>query len=66
MLEVFGEDVAGKLGRSPDDEGGSILVPRDDVVNGRVIDQLKGLREEGRRQYPVPFVWRRRLPLRRR
>lgn len=49
MLEVVGEEVAGELRRAPDDEGGVVFTPRDDVVGGGVVDELVGFGEEGSR-----------------
>ena len=40
MLEVVGEEVAGELRRTPDDEGGVVFAPRDDVVGDGIVDEL--------------------------
>ncbi|KAI6676561.1 hypothetical protein NL676_037357 [Syzygium grande] len=47
VLEAPGEEVAGKGGGVPDDEGGAVVAPRDDVIDGGVVDELVGLGEEG-------------------
>ena len=49
MLEILREEVPGEDGRVPNDEGGSVVVPGDDVVDGLVLDELVGLGEERRR-----------------
>ena len=43
MLEILREKVSGEDGRIPDDEGGSVVVPGDDVINGLVLNELVGL-----------------------
>lgn len=46
VLEVVGEEVAGKLGRAPDDEGGVVFAPGDNVIGGGIVDELVCFGEE--------------------
>ena len=43
MLEVLRKQIASELSGAPDDEGQSVFVPRNEVVDGGVVDQLVGL-----------------------
>lgn len=56
VLEVIGKQVAGKLGRAPDHEGGFVLPPRHNVIGGGVIHEVVGLRQEGRGHRAVAIV----------
>lgn len=47
VLEVFREQISGELGRTPDDEGRSVVVPGNHVVDRRIVYELVRLREEG-------------------
>lgn len=49
VLEVVREEVTGELGRAPNDEGGVVFAPRDDVVGGRIIHELVRFGKEGSR-----------------
>lgn len=46
VLEVVGKEISGELRRTPNDEGGVVFAPRDDVVGGGVVDELVGFGEE--------------------
>lgn len=46
VLEIVGEEVASELRGPPDNEGGVILAPRDDMVGGRIVNELVGFGEE--------------------
>ena len=47
VLEVIRKEIAGELRRAPDDEGGVVFAPGDDVIGGGVVHQLIGFGEEG-------------------
>lgn len=49
VLEIVREEVAGELRRAPDDEGGVVFSPRDDVVGGGIVDKLVRLGQKWRR-----------------
>jgi len=49
VFEVAREQIAGEDGWIPDYEGRSIFVPRDDVINRRVVDDLVSFRQKWRR-----------------
>ena len=46
VLEVVGEEVTGELGGTPHHEGGVVFTPRNDVVGGRIVNQLVGFCKE--------------------
>jgi hypothetical protein len=46
VFEVVREEVSSEFRRTPDDEGGVIFTPRDDVICGRIIDKLVCFCEE--------------------
>lgn len=46
VLEVLREQIASELSGTPNYEGRSVVVPGNEVINGRVIDQLVSLGEE--------------------
>lgn len=49
VFEELGEEVTGEFRGAPDDKSGAIMVPRDDMISGRVIDKVEGLdKERGR------------------
>jgi hypothetical protein len=56
VLEVIGEEVARELGRAPHHEGGLVLAPGDDVVGGRVVDEVVRLGQEGGGHRAVAIV----------
>lgn len=47
VLEVVGEEVTGELRRPPNDKGGVVFTPRDDVVGAPIVNQLIGLGQKG-------------------
>lgn len=49
MLEIVREKITRKLRRAPDDEGGVVFAPRDDMVGGGIVDQLIRLGQKRRR-----------------
>lgn len=49
VLEVVGEEVTGELRRPPDDEGGVVVAPGDDVIGCGVVYELVSLGQERRR-----------------
>lgn len=46
VLEVVGEEIAGELRGTPDDESGVVFAPGDNVIGGGIVDQLVSLGEE--------------------
>lgn len=46
MLKVVGEEVASELRGPPNDEGGVVFAPRNDVVGCRIVYQLVRFGEE--------------------
>ncbi|MCI85057.1 hypothetical protein A2U01_0106336, partial [Trifolium medium] len=40
------EEVSSEFRRTPDDEGGVIFTPRDDVICGRIVNELVCFGEE--------------------
>lgn len=40
VLEVFGEKVTSELGGTPNDKGGVVVAPRDDMVGEWVVNEL--------------------------
>jgi len=40
VLEITREQIASEDGRIPNNEGRSIFVPRDDIINGGILDEL--------------------------
>lgn len=40
MFEVFRKQITSKLCRLPEDEARSVVIPRDDVVDGGIIDKF--------------------------
>jgi len=46
VLEVLGEEVTSELRRAPDDEGGVIFAPRDDVIRGWIVNKVVRLGQE--------------------
>lgn len=47
VLEVIRKEISSELRRTPDDEGGVVFTPGDDVIGGRVVHQLVCLGEKG-------------------
>lgn len=56
VLEIFGQEISGKLWWPPYYESATILSPRDHGVCGRVIHQVVGFCEEGSRHWSVTIV----------
>lgn len=46
VFEVVGQKISRELRRSPDNESVVVITPRDDIVSGRVIDELVRLGQE--------------------
>lgn len=53
VFEISGKQISGEIGGLPDDEGSARLVPGNDAVGGRIVDELVGLGEKGRRERPL-------------
>ena len=49
VLKVVGEEISRELRRPPDDEGGVVFAPRDDVVGGGIVYELVRFGQEGSR-----------------
>lgn len=49
MLEIFRKQISGENGGVPDDEGRSVVVPGDHVVDGLIVDELISFRQKRRR-----------------
>lgn len=49
MLEIFGKQISGEDGGVPDDEGRSVVVPGDHVVDGLIVNELIGFGQKRRR-----------------
>lgn len=49
MLEVIRKKITGEFRRPPNDEGGVVFAPRDDMIGGRIVDELVRLGEKWRR-----------------
>jgi len=48
VLEIFRKQILGESGGVPDDEGRSRIVPRNDIVDGVIVDELVGFGEKRR------------------
>ena len=56
VLEIFGQEISGKLWWAPYYESATILSPRDHGICGRVIHQVVGFCEEGSRHWSMTIV----------
>jgi hypothetical protein len=49
VFEMFWKQIASENGRVPNDEGGSIFIPRDNIVDGFIFNEVIGFDEKRRR-----------------